>query len=314
MKQESKKPKEGLIIVIGSIVNTIGLFLAALAASFSVKNTTLSILTLAGALVMASGNRVVLLFKEETKLERVKNIAIGSIYLVLAILVPFGRNSIYFLTVPLLLFCVSVIINRIVKLIKNHKAQSIVLNTLIILFAFVYALLFIDPRVFLAASDTAPLDSIIILFFSLLLIVVAFKDVIAFIFSRFRFKVFASIIKKTFATEILVGLVVLMFAIAIVLTVIEPSLSSFGDALWYCFSVVTTIGFGDYTSISFVGRMLTVLLGIYGIIVVALITSIIVNFYNEVSHKADAEKFKKIEELDKKLEEQNKEENKELEE
>ena len=54
------------------------------------------------------------------------------------------------------------------------------------------------------------------------------------------------------------------------------------DALWYCFAVVTTTGFGDLAAVTLIGRILTVILGFYGIVVVALITSVIVNFYNEV--------------------------------
>ena len=87
---------------------------------------------------------------------------------------------------------------------------------------------------------------------------------------------------------------------------------SFGDGLWYCFAVVTTIGFGDIAAGSLAGRILSVILGIYGIIVVSLITSIIINFYTEVKNdkeetdgqqvdeeqKIDAE----IRELQKKLE------------
>lgn len=45
---------------------------------------------------------------------------------------------------------------------------------------------------------------------------------------------------------------------------------------------MTTIGFGDMTATSTIGRILPVILGIYGIVVVALITSIIVNFYGEM--------------------------------
>jgi hypothetical protein len=44
---------------------------------------------------------------------------------------------------------------------------------------------------------------------------------------------------------------------------------------------VTTIGFGDLTAVTDFGRILSVILGAYGIVVVALITSIIVNFYGE---------------------------------
>ena len=49
-------------------------------------------------------------------------------------------------------------------------------------------------------------------------------------------------------------------------------------------------GFGDLTAAGTVGRILSVILGVYGIIVVSLITSVIVNFYIEVrNNPVDAE-------------------------
>ncbi len=72
---------------------------------------------------------------------------------------------------------------------------------------------------------------------------------------------------------------------------VETDITNFWDAMWYCFTVITTIGFGDFAAKSAVGRILTVILGIYGIVVVAILTSVIVNFYTEVSAK-DKEKSK----------------------
>ena len=54
---------------------------------------------------------------------------------------------------------------------------------------------------------------------------------------------------------------------SVVLPVIEPGIGDFGDALWYCFAIVTTIGFGDISAVSVPGRILSVILGFYGIIV-----------------------------------------------
>ncbi len=82
-------------------------------------------------------------------------------------------------------------------------------------------------------------------------------------------------------------MLLLIVAFSIVLRSTEASIETFADGLWYCFAIVTTIGFGDYTAVGFVGRILSVILGIYGIIVVALVTSVIVNFYNEVKDEPD---------------------------
>ena len=66
-------------------------------------------------------------------------------------------------------------------------------------------------------------------------------------------------------------------------------IGSFKNAMWYCFAIVTTIGFGDISATTDFGRILSVILGVYGIIVVALITSIIVNFYGEMKRATSSE-------------------------
>ena len=58
---------------------------------------------------------------------------------------------------------------------------------------------------------------------------------------------------------------------------------SYGDALWYCYAVVTTIGFGDVVAQSFLSRVLSVLLSVSAALVIALITGVVVNYYNQIS-------------------------------
>ena len=82
-----------------------------------------------------------------------------------------------------------------------------------------------------------------------------------------------------------------MVAFSFILPKFEPDINTFWDGMWYCFTVITTIGFGDMVAVTRAGRLLTVVLGIYGIVVVAILTSVIVNFYNEVSAKEKARDF-----------------------
>ena len=107
-------------------------------------------------------------------------------------------------------------------------------------------------------------------------------NIMSIAFSRIRLDILMDILRKTYAAEILFGLLLLITAFSIILPVAEPEIGSFKNAMWYCFAIVTTIGFGDITATGILGRVLSVILGIYGIIVVSLITSVIVNFYNEV--------------------------------
>ena len=95
--------------------------------------------------------------------------------------------------------------------------------------------------------------------------------------------------------EGLLGLLLLIVAFSLVLMHNEESVNSFEDALWYCFAIVTTIGFGDITAVSVIGRVVSVLLGIYGIVAVAILTSIIVNFYNEIKSTPERDEGKENE-------------------
>ena len=106
-------------------------------------------------------------------------------------------------------------------------------------------------------------------------------------FARIDMPTLKKIVRRTYAAEILFGIVLLIVAFSLVLPYLEEGISTFADALWYCFAIVTTIGFGDFSAVTPMGRILSVILGLYGIVVVALITSIIVNFYGEMKSSDD---------------------------
>lgn len=54
--------------------------------------------------------------------------------------------------------------------------------------------------------------------------------------------------------------------------VAEANIKNFGDAVWWAFVTVTTIGYGDYFPVTFEGRAIAVLLMLSGLALVSVIT------------------------------------------
>ena len=131
---------------------------------------------------------------------------------------------------------------------------------------------------------------------ALLILLGAILSTLSFVFGRIKVGMLMDIVRQTYAAEIIGGLLILIFVFSFMLMIFEDNITSYGDALWYCFAIVTTIGFGDIAASSLIGRIMSVILGVYGIVVVALITSIIVAFYREM--KKDVIKIKDEEESD----------------
>ena len=61
----------------------------------------------------------------------------------------------------------------------------------------------------------------------------------------------------------------------------EPQVGDVWDAAWLMFQVVTTIGLGDYTCTTAVGRAATIVLSLYSVFFLALITGAVVSFCTE---------------------------------
>ena len=238
--------------------------------------------------------RPISIIKDHSKLNIIRCIILLGLDVLLGIVVLFANNQPYFFSLTAGLYCVTIVISRIFKLIQNHSVRHIVANAIIITFAVLLAIGLFIP----VAADTV--DSIILVE-CILIAVTAFIEVVSLAFSQLKLQVLGKVILKTFALEVLLGLLVLVVAASLILMMIEePQITSFGDGLWYCFAVVTTIGFGDIAAQTLIGRIVTVVLGLYGLIVVALITSIIVNFYNETVGKKDSKEMSEISQEEKK--------------
>lgn len=99
------------------------------------------------------------------------------------------------------------------------------------------------------------------------------------------------VIRATRSDILLMLLLTLIFTFAGLLVLIEPQISSYSDALWYCFSVISTIGFGDIVAQTVLGRALSIVLGLFGILVVGVFVGVVVAYYNEFLRVRQGESF-----------------------
>ncbi len=53
----------------------------------------------------------------------------------------------------------------------------------------------------------------------------------------------------------------------------DANITNFGDALWWSFVTITTVGFGEYYPVTFVGRTISVIMMFVGIALVGVITA-----------------------------------------
>lgn len=97
-----------------------------------------------------------------------------------------------------------------------------------------------------------------------------------------KLKVLKKVLHHTKADKILVSYLIFVLLDAVLIWLVDPSVKSYVDSLWYCCSTISTAGYGDVVVTSFIGKIATIALMIYSILVVAIITGVVVNFYNQL--------------------------------
>lgn len=277
-----------ILIILGSILSTIVLLFSILALiQVREGNPQAASGFLFTIFIVLGLSRLITWFRERTKIAFIRFLVLFVFNIIIGILLFFAKDNPFFYSLVGGLFCLTIILSRVFKILQNHSVRSIILNAIIIVLA-----TFLAIGLFVSYNEESFFAPIVIV--CVIVTFAALLEVLSNAFSQLKFKTLFKIIFRTFALEVLLGLLTMVVASALVFMYFEDSIPTFWDGLWYAFAVVTTIGFGDFAAVTAVGRVVTVLLGIYGIIVVAVITSIIVNFYNETAGKRDTQELKEI--------------------
>ena len=116
---------------------------------------------------------------------------------------------------------------------------------------------------------------------------------------RRNLRVLWRIFRNTGADKIIGTFVIIFFIAALAIFLIDPAVRSYLDSLWYCFAAITTIGFGDVAVSTIGARIITVVLSIYAIVVIAIVTAVVTNFFIELARaRASADTHRFIDDLE----------------
>ncbi|MBR5792242.1 MAG: two pore domain potassium channel family protein, partial [Ruminiclostridium sp.] len=86
-----------------------------------------------------------------------------------------------------------------------------------------------------------------------------------------KLRILRMVLHKTKADRLVLGFVVFLLVVSGILWAVEPGMTTYREALWYCYAIISTSGFGDFVAVTFVGRVCSILVTIYAIFVIGIV-------------------------------------------
>tara|TARA_B100001123_G_scaffold443766_1_gene590652 strand:- start:1415 stop:1813 length:399 start_codon:yes stop_codon:yes gene_type:complete len=124
-----------------------------------------------------------------------------------------------------------------------------------------------------------------------------------------RVKYYLSLLLRVFNNKRLrTVLSLILFFIALfgfIFFITEPDVKSFSDGLWWALVTITTVGYGDITPMTSIGRLVASALMFLGLGLIASLTAVIsVKFIQSfVDHHTNDDVLEKLEEMQKDIDE-----------
>lgn len=98
-----------------------------------------------------------------------------------------------------------------------------------------------------------------------------------------HYHILRRVLRETGAHRVWTAFLLQFLITALIIWLREPEIHTYREAVWYCYAVVTTIGFGDVVVHCFLSRVLSILLSVSAMFVIAIMTAVVVNYFNAVS-------------------------------
>ncbi len=123
-----------------------------------------------------------------------------------------------------------------------------------------------------------------------------------------QFRILKKILKFTNLDKALYTLLILIAVSSLIVYKWETNVETIFDGFWWSLTTVTTVGYGDIIISTKVGRVVGVILMVYGVLLLSLITGTIVAYASEIMKIDRQNKFREVREKISKIEYLSKEE------
>lgn len=279
MNKLSSKTKHNIFIVVNSLVSILTMvFVLLLTGEIMNKNVDKVSTYLGISIITLVLSQILLAFVHKKIKDKIRVIIIGIIYTVGVIFSFLAKNNYIYFYVATVAIVLGMALNQFLLIEKEETKKGVITNILLGLILVGLAVAILCNIKEEDALQIIIVDVVLLLFTSLRKLFFPSLKIE-------KIRLLLDILIKTHTIDAVLGLLAFIIAFSFLFPMVESSITSYWDGMWYCFAIVTTIGFGDFAATSLLGRILSVILGIYGIVVVAILTSVIVNFYNEITSK-----------------------------
>ena len=298
-KQRNMRLANKILFILNAVLSIITLFIGVLLllaveiSGVEVKWVVLLGLTLSSIIAIIQEINTMVFRRDKRSL--IIGIPLTAIYLAIIIVdLAVQLNDYTIFTIVLMAVYVTIRLGKLIYIEAIDRRKGFILRIVLFSALIIASIIFISFQ----HSDFRSLANFMGIFFTAEGLIFVGMSLI----SGDSAKRIVRILWKTHVGEVLLGLFIFMVLASLILTLVESEkMPTVGDAMWYCFATVTTIGFGDITALTFPGRIITVLLGIYGIVVVALFTSVIVTAFNDTVEEQNMKKQNELEAKEKNL-------------
>ncbi|RKD73584.1 voltage-gated potassium channel [Sinobaca qinghaiensis] len=104
---------------------------------------------------------------------------------------------------------------------------------------------------------------------------------------------FMGILQTNYLNRVFIAVSLLVILSSIPIRYLEPSIETYGDAVWWSIVTATTVGYGDISPETPAGRMIAIVLMIFGIGLIGMLTSSITTYFlsskTKQTHSADVQ-------------------------